>query len=619
MTFLRAEHWRPQGIDDIEPNAWEALRETDRSVCLTAGAGAGKTEFLAQKAAYLLQTGKCPAPKRILAISFKRDAARNLGLRVQERCAAEQSRRFDSMTFDSFTKQLVDRFRAAISAPYAPPPNYRIVLPRDGDYSLFLQQMESGLSVRPLERLITRTALPVADADLPEHRKELLSAYWQYQYENFDEVLLSFLMINRLAEYMIRLNPEVKKALQLTYPYVFLDEFQDTTVAQFQLLQTAFSGSDAFFTAVGDDKQRIMGWADAMPNAFEVFTEEFDARTVSLVLNWRSHEALVAIQRVIAATIDPNSVPVEARGIQTVAGDVAAIWDFDSREEECRTLAAWLRAQVDSGMVEPHDAAILVRMRADQVEDELAPALAAEGLALRNLARIVGAIAIQDLLCEELTTIVVPLLRLGATKKDADAWSSAQAGLRYVHSLADSDEIGQQKLQQALEKFSRELRTYMKDNSPEADSVREVIRRAIDFVGVETLRQAFPGYGRDADFERVREGCELLLIECAEVEATWCDILDRFEGRGQVPLMTVHKSKGLEFHTMVFFGLDNGTWWSLEPNRPEELNSFFVAFTRAEQRAFFTSCSERGNPIGWIDSLLAPAGVARITGRAIIA
>ena len=48
------DDWRPQGVDDLEPGAWQALRETDRSECVTAGAGAGKTEFLAQKAAYLL-------------------------------------------------------------------------------------------------------------------------------------------------------------------------------------------------------------------------------------------------------------------------------------------------------------------------------------------------------------------------------------------------------------------------------------------------------------------------------------------------------------------------------------------------------------------------------------
>ena len=50
--------------------------------------------------------------------------------------------------------------------------------------------------------------------------------------------------------------------------------------------------------------------------------------------------------------------------------------------------------------------------------------------------------------------------------------------------------------------------------------------------------------------------------------------------------MTVHKSKGLEFHTMIFLGLDNQSWWSLKPGSEEELKSFFVAFTRARQRAF---------------------------------
>ncbi len=87
----------------------------------------------------------------------------------------------------------------------------------------------------------------------------------------------------------------------------------------------------------------------------------------------------------------------------------------------------------------------------------------------------------------------------------------------------------------------------------------------------------------------------------------WSDALDRFEGKGQVALMTIHKSKGMEFHTMVFFGLDDRSWWSLTPTDGEELNSFFVALTRAEQRAFFTFCTERGGPIEWLEHLLGPS------------
>ncbi|EHV55472.1 uvrD/REP helicase family domain protein [Escherichia coli DEC6B] len=113
-------------------------------------------------------------------------------------------------------------------------------------------------------------------------------------------------------------------------------------------------------------------------------------------------------------------------------------------------------------------------------------------------------------------------------------------------------------------------------------------------------------------------GFVTLLKECAEHSSSWTEALDEFEGIGQVALMTVHKSKGLEFHTMIFYGLDNQTWWSLTPQRGEELNTFFVAFTRAKQRAFFSQCVERGHAIGWIQQLLAPAGVETIDGTTIL-
>ncbi len=139
MTRVSKDDWLPQGVDRLEDRAWEALRETNISALVTAGAGAGKTEFLAQKATYLLQTGICPAPKRILAISFKKDAARNLAERVAKRCPRDQARRFDSMTFDAFTKGLLDRFRPAIPEPFNARGTYQIVTPFRRDYADFLE------------------------------------------------------------------------------------------------------------------------------------------------------------------------------------------------------------------------------------------------------------------------------------------------------------------------------------------------------------------------------------------------------------------------------------------------------------------------------------------------
>lgn len=56
MTRVNKDDWVPQGVSSLENRAWDALRENESSVLVTAGAGAGKTEFLAQKATYLLWT-----------------------------------------------------------------------------------------------------------------------------------------------------------------------------------------------------------------------------------------------------------------------------------------------------------------------------------------------------------------------------------------------------------------------------------------------------------------------------------------------------------------------------------------------------------------------------------
>ena len=616
--LVRPENWRPQGINDLEDRAWEALRETERSVCVTAGAGAGKTEFLAQKAAYLLQTGLCPYPKRILAISFKRDAALNLSRRVRQRCTPEQARRFASYTFDAFTKQMLDRFRMAVPVPYTPPANYRIVFPVKGDYQDFFRSAgHPNVDQKRFESAVANVSLPIAEQNIAGAARQFLQAYWDYQYENFAEALLTFPMINRLVKYILEANPEISQALRLTYDAVFLDEFQDTTSAQFSLVRTCFEGAGARLTAVGDDKQKIMGWAGAMDRAFDAFTETFEARRISLLSNWRSHEDLVRIQHVIAAQIDPDVEPAQARANRQLDGEVAAIWDFEDREAEVRQIARWIRAEVDAGRVAPQDVAVLVRMKANDVENELGPALAAEGLILRNLDRRVGDIAIQDLLTEELFETLFPLLRLAASGRNPEAWTDSRERLRVVFGLSDEDDAALGRLQRDTGAFVRELRVYMDDHPPAEATATEVLNRALAYVGRERLVGAFANYQRQADFERVWQGFLILLAECTAGQTQWLDVLNRFEGLGQVPLMTIHKSKGLEFHTMIFFGLDNRTWWSLKNDGGEEMNSFFVALTRARQRAYFSFCRERGRAFAWLEELLEPVGVRRIDGVAI--
>ena len=84
MPYVSTADWHPKDVESLEPAAETVVRSAENTL-VVAGPGAGKTELLAQRACYLLETGPCKPPQRILAISFKRDAAKDLADRVEKR------------------------------------------------------------------------------------------------------------------------------------------------------------------------------------------------------------------------------------------------------------------------------------------------------------------------------------------------------------------------------------------------------------------------------------------------------------------------------------------------------------------------------------------------------
>jgi superfamily I DNA/RNA helicase len=292
---MRLQRWQPSPGIELEPNALTACT-TEGSAAVTAGPGAGKTELLAQRADFLLRTGACPYPRRILAISFKVDAAANLAARVQDRVPRELARRLDSWTFHAFSLRLIRQFRPVLTGVDA----------LDRDFTISDQRVQ-------------RTAITFQDF-VP------------------------------LARFVLESSDVVRYGLRRTYSHVFLDEFQDCTQNQYQLIRLAFQGSDAVLTAVGDTKQRIMGWAGALEGIFESFAADFDAAPLNLYQNFRSAPVLRRMQNRMIADLEPAAVadPAELIG---AAGSIEVI-GTDDADEEARRLVDWIRGRLNEGM--PH-------------------------------------------------------------------------------------------------------------------------------------------------------------------------------------------------------------------------------------------------------------------------
>lgn len=531
------------------------------------------------------------------------------------------------MTFDSFTKGLVDRFSPALPQHWRPTKPYSIAFPKDRDFRSALDRYR--LDARPEwqadiaaiatssfeSRYVGSKRLPADPFDPNSGVEFAIERWWAENLRRRGQSAVTFIMLNRLAELLLRIRAPIKRALRITYPFLFIDEFQDTTYAQYDFLLSVFGGSQAFITAVGDDKQRIMVWAGARVDAFARFEQDFTARRIPLLLNFRSSPDLVRIQHVIARALDAGAVETQARTERAIDGDVAQIWNFDSEAAEADQIASWLAADMQSRATQPRDYALLVRQTADRFESQLSGAMEANGLRIRNESKVLGRTTLQDLLVEELTNIGVSILRLSARRRAPQAWNTAMDAVLRLRNADPDDEVACRNGEQSLTEFLDRLRTQIAASPPNAEAAQDIADELISFLDLAALARVFVEYGTGDGLSIAAEAFRIHLVASAQNAADWNDCIDIFEGTNQVPLMTVHKSKGLEYDTILFLGLDDRMWWSHSAGNPEGISTFFVGLSRAKQRAIFTFCEARGRRDGVADlyQLLADAGVPEVT------
>ncbi|MNQ82099.1 ATP-dependent DNA helicase Rep [compost metagenome] len=394
-----------------------------------------------------------------------------------------------------------------------------------------------------------------------------------------------------------------------------MDEFQDTTQVQYDLVHTLFHGTNTAVTAVGDNKQQIMRWAMAMEAPFDVFDADFGATRIPLLNNYRSSPDLVRIQHVLAQALDAGAPPPVSKTEGTVSGDCCAAWDFASPRTEASHLATYMAGEMKSHGLQPRDFVLLVRQKAEGYAQDLAPHFAAAGLRVRNEDASVGALKLQELLTEDLSIDCMLLLRVAMTRNAGAAWAAA---LRTLEGLMpagfDPSDANQRRLSKSLDHFASELAGSYPDPPRSQKQAAALVRALADFLGRDRLKAAHPAYAQGDWLAQVEDSVTQHLLSSAASASDWVSTLDIYEGLEAVALMTIHKSKGLEYHTVVFVGLDDAAWWSYARETTESTAGFFVAFTRAKQRVIFTYCPTRGNrnAIQPLYALLQQAGVSTI-------
>ncbi len=334
-------------LSSLNPQQREAVVTHRGPVLILAGAGTGKTRTLTCRIAHMLQKGI--APGQVLAVTFTNKAAREMAQRVSEMIPrgtrGEDGSKPERPTLCTFHSLCVRILRQHIDRL-----GYKrnFVIYDEGDQLAAMKKILSGISAKG-EKTDASAVLSVlskfknsgpdsanfADPSiraLAEHvAKKYESALRACNAVDFDDLIL-------LTLRLFREHPDALELCRQRWPYVMVDEYQDTNGSQFALVQHLTSESRNL-CVVGDDDQSIYGWRGAeIANILDLEKHYPEVKIIKLEQNYRSTNIILKA----ANAVIKNNARRRGKNLWSdkPAGDKIVLTCFADDDKEAETVAA---------------------------------------------------------------------------------------------------------------------------------------------------------------------------------------------------------------------------------------------------------------------------------------
>lgn len=537
----------------LDPEQREAAGLPPGPVVILAGAGTGKTRTITHRIAHLVVSGQVQA-EHVLAVTFTTRAAGELRSRLRQLGAGGvQARTFHAAA----RRQLAWFWPRTVGGPMPQltESKLRLVAEAGSRGRLELRGAElrdatsevewAKATLTGPEQYVARAAAAGRQPPRPpEQMARLLADYEQVKTRagmlDFDDLLL--LLAGIMAD-----HPDVAREVRGRYRHFVVDEYQDVTPLQQQLLDAWLGGRDSI-TVVGDAHQTIYSFTGATPGyLLEMPRRHPAARVVRLVRDYRSTPQVVGLaNQVIARAAD---VPRDAR-LHLVAqrpdGPEPTFAGHDSEPAEARAVAAQARALAERG-IRWSQMAVLYRIHAQSEAYEAAFADAGIPVVMRGGERFFERAEVRE---------AVVLLRGAARAADLPPGADLAAQVAEVLRSAGW--------------------------RPEAPPAGGAARERWD--NVAALAALADGHADLAGF----------LADLEERAAT--QHAPAVEG---VTLATLHAAKGLEWDAVWLVGLVDGTLPLVHAATPaaveEERRLLYVGVTRARQHLALSWAASRAD------------------------
>lgn len=601
----------------------EAVNQTEGPLLILAGAGSGKTTVLVNRVQHIIGSGLA-APWQVLAITFTNKAAGEIRERLINAIGPEANDIW-AYTFHSCCARILRRFADRLGYT-----SHFTIYDTD-DQKRVMKHCQKALEIsdKILHHKSILSEISSAKDSLVDYEKykklaqndfrkaRIADCYELYQKEllksdamDFDDIIFNTV---RLLEG----NPDVLELYQKQFKYVMVDEYQDTSHAQY-ILVSLLAGGYNNICVVGDDDQSIYRFRGATIENILSFENQYkNARVIRLEQNYRSTQNILDAANAVIA----NNKNRKGKNLWTQAGSGEKII-FNTLEDEAAEasfIAQEILKNVKNGK-KMSDHAVLYRMNAQSRNIEIT--FAKSGIPHKVIGgnRFFDRKEIKDVISYfavinnpadnvRLQRIInVPKRGIGDTMFANVMEIATGLGLSAFEVCERADEF-QKTLRSAqkLQGFAAMIRHFqdcLDDDMPLSDLLQEVLDKTnyFDYLdedpesaedrknNINELSSMFIKYQEeDADFE---------LSDFLEDVALVADIDSYNEDDDAVVLMTLHSAKGLEFPIVFIPGMEesvfpgNQSVYS-EEDLEEERRLAYVGITRAKEKLYLLNARRR--------------------------
>ena len=565
----------------------------------------------------------------VMAITFTNKAAGELKERLRNMLGGEEGDEVFASTFHSACVRILRRWAEEIGYPrsftiYDTDDSQRVMKTVYKELSVDDKFFPVKSAINQMSRWKDQLVSPAEALQTPaKDTKGALAARVYAAYEKklkeagaFDFDDLIYQTVQLLAE-----HKEVRDFYQNKYRYLLVDEYQDTSVAQFRLV-SLLTGPEKNICVVGDDDQSIYRFRGATIENILNFERVYPGtKTIRLEQNYRSTSNILNAANCV---IQHNT---ERKGktlwTQNGEGDKVQVYTAENEQDEASHIADIIGQHLrEGGHLADH--AVLYRMNAQSAPLESyftragIPHKIVGGQRFNDRKEVKDIHSYMSIVANPRDDVRLrriinePARKIGATTIDVIADLAGQEGVSMLEIIRHADQYA--KLSRAIAPLYKFYQIYERlQDSLENKTLDEFASDVIEITGYKAMLETDAAKGHEDAADRLQNlgqlvnnvknycdqhGEEASLEGYLEDIALISDIDNYNESADQVVLMTIHSAKGLEFPYVFLIGMEEGVFPSemskySEADLEEERRLAYVGITRAKKELYISNSVTR--------------------------